>query len=626
MKAFAPLHFAAWPAGRLSAAGLLLCLLLAVFWIGNASAAARVALLIGNKDYAHQTTLSTPLNDIALMETTLKAQGFTVVTAPNLDKRNMDRAIQKFVTDSSAADVAFFYYAGHGQQPLKGGRNFLLSVDARITSDDDLETEAVSADHIVRRLEDASRPARLRLVVLDACRNNPKGWRTRDQRGLAPIQTGDQYTLVGFSTNDRAPALDSVDNSPYSPYAKALSQWLGRSADMSVRRIFDRTAEEVRQMTRDKQQPRTSGDLPVDTLLGGGSADGGQEADAWSLAQKRGSLAAVEAFLKEFPSGRFAPQARVMLADLRSIKPESVSQPLTAAATAQGPRPGQAVKDCAACPELVLLPTGSFVMGSPDGEKDRDGDEGPTRSVRIDRTIAVGRNEVTRGEFWQFVTAAGYKTEAEKAQGCAAWDGKEWKYDAARYWRNPGFEQGDDHPVVCVSWNDAQAYLRWLNTQVPGRNYRLLSEAEWEYAARAGQGASRFPWGDDPDYSEMCRFSNGADETAKKKIPGAGGWLVSKCSDAYAYTAPISTLQPNAFGLYHMHGNAWEWVQDQYSENYQGAPTDGRAWEIGGDASRRVLRGGSWGYNPRYLRSAYRSRGAPDIRDGNSGFRVARTF
>ena len=307
------------------------------------------------------------------------------------------------------------------------------------------------------------------------------------------------------------------------------------------------------------------------------------------------------------------------------MKSATVIQPLAATPAAQGPRPGQVIKDCAACPELVLLPTGSFVMGSPDGEKDRDDDEGPTHSVRIERQIAVGRNELSRAEFARFVTAVGYKTEAEKAGGCAVWDGKEAKYDTARHWRNPGFEQDDNHPVVCVTWNDAQAYLRWLNTQAPGKSYRLLSEAEWEYAARAGQGPRRFPWGDDPDYTEMCRFSNGFDETAKK-IPGASGWNGAKCTDGYAYTAPASTLQSNAFGLYHMHGNVWEWVQDLWHENYTGAPNDGSAWEIGGDATRRVLRGGSWGDSPGYLRSADRYGSAPDNRSIGAGFRVARTF
>lgn len=310
--------------------------------------------------------------------------------------------------------------------------------------------------------------------------------------------------------------------------------------------------------------------------------------------------------------------------------PQAVAAPVPApplVITTSTPQPlDRLPKDCTDCPELVLLPKGSFVMGSPDSEKDRDGDEGPTRTVNISKAIAVGRHEVTRAEFGRFVAESQYKTEAERSNGCAAWDGKDWKYDAARNWRDPGFKQGEDHPVVCVSWNDTQEYLKWLNKKAPGKNFRLLSEAEWEYAARAGKGGTRFPWGDDLDYTKMCAFANGADETAKAQVQGTSGWTFSKCSDGYAYTAPVGALQPNAFGLMHMHGNAWEWVQDVWQDNYTGAPTDGTAREAGGDSARRVLRGGSWNVNPRNLRSANRGRGTPVDRYDYTGFRIARTF
>lgn len=308
--------------------------------------------------------------------------------------------------------------------------------------------------------------------------------------------------------------------------------------------------------------------------------------------------------------------------------PIVVQQAVAAPASAPAPpKAGDTLpKDCTDCPELVLLPKGSFVMGSSDSEKDRDGDEGPTRTVQISKAIAVGRYEVTRGEFGKFVTESQYKTEAERSKGCAAWDGSAWKYDEARNWRDPGFKQGEDHPVVCVSWKDTQEYLKWLNKKAPGNNFRLLSEAEWEYAARAGKGRARFSWGDDLDYTKMCAFANGADETAKAQVPGASGWTFSKCSDGYAYTAPVTAFKPNAFGLMHMHGNAWEWVQDVWHENYAGAPADGSAWEAGGDSARRVLRGGSWRLIPMYLRSASRGKYSPDGRNNTFSFRIAKTF
>ena len=308
--------------------------------------------------------------------------------------------------------------------------------------------------------------------------------------------------------------------------------------------------------------------------------------------------------------------------------PQSVAAPVSAPTLVFAtPQPlDRLTKDCADCPELVLLPKGRFVMGSPDGEKDRYKDEGPIRTVTISKLIAVGRYEVTRGEFARFVSDSQYRTEAERSGGCAAWDAKEWKYDGARNWQAPGFKQENDHPVVCVSWNDAQEYLKWLNKKAPGKNFRLLSEAEWEYAARAGQGGRRYSWGDDLDYTAMCSFANGVDERAKAQIPNWSGWPSSKCDDGYVYTAPVSALQPNAFHLMHMNGNAWEWVQDVWHDGYIGAPTDGTAWEVGGDQALRVLRGGSWDNYPRILRSANRAMYTPSSRGYDTGFRIARTF
>ena len=245
--------------------------------------------------------------------------------------------------------------------------------------------------------------------------------------------------------------------------------------------------------------------------------------------------------------------------------------------------------------------------------------------MSIGYPFALGKHELTRGEFARFVNASSYKTSAERSQGCVAWDGKDWAYDARKTWRNPGFAQADNHPVVCVSWNDAQAYLAWLNEKVPGKAFRLPSEAEWEYAARAGQGAKRFPWGDDQNYSQICSFANSMDATGKAKVPGVT-WTAASCSDGYAYTAPSGSFKPNAFGLYDMHGNAFEWVQDVYHENYQGAPADGSAWVSGGDQDMQVQRGGAWGGTPGNQRSAVRMRAAPDDGINGTGLRIARTL
>jgi formylglycine-generating enzyme required for sulfatase activity len=290
--------------------------------------------------------------------------------------------------------------------------------------------------------------------------------------------------------------------------------------------------------------------------------------------------------------------------------------------------PGTAFRDCAECPEMVVIPQGTFQMGSPNSEAGRGEYEGPVREVRIGYTLAVGKFEVTRREFGRFTEATGYRTEAERnvaAQGCVGWSGSKFDWVPGLNWRSPGFDQVEDHPVVCVSWNDAQAYLKWLNDSVPGRGYRLLSEAEWEYAARAGRGSTRFPWGDDTDDRDQCRWANGADQTAKAHIDWYK-WKVAYCSDEYAYTAPVGRFRVNAFGLHDMLGNALEWVQDVWHGSYEGAPSDGSAWVSGGDQSRRVLRGGSWGGTPQFLRSADRIRYAPGNRGNSTGFRIARTF
>jgi formylglycine-generating enzyme required for sulfatase activity len=335
---------------------------------------------------------------------------------------------------------------------------------------------------------------------------------------------------------------------------------------------------------------------------------------------------------------RLREQAQVRLAEAqrevreqeqaRVQEAQRAREQAAAAHAAAARLPGTVFRDCAECPEMVVVPPGRFQMGSPASEVGREPAEGPVREVRIGYPLAVGKHEVTRREFGRFVTATGYRTEAERnvgAQGCFGWNGSKFDWVAGLNWRSPGFDQGEDHPVVCVSWNDAQAYLKWLNDSVPGRGYRLLSEAEWEYAARAGRGSSRYPWDDDVDAREQCAWANGADQTAKAQIAWYE-WRVANCSDGYAYTSPVGRFRANAFGLHDLHGNVWEWVQDVWHDSYAGAPSDGSAWMSGGDPSRRVLRGGSWNYTPQYLRSAYRDWSAPGYRGGDAGFRIARTL
>ncbi|WP_166664580.1 formylglycine-generating enzyme family protein [Candidatus Thiosymbion oneisti] len=274
-------------------------------------------------------------------------------------------------------------------------------------------------------------------------------------------------------------------------------------------------------------------------------------------------------------------------------------------------------------PQMVLIESGRFRMGSPAEEEGRSSDEGPRHPVAVVRPFALARCETTVGEFGRFVAETGYRTDAERDGDCytvnADGSGFQQREDAS--WRNPGFAQSDDHPVVCVSFNDARVYARWLSLRT-GAAYRLPTEAEWEYAARAGTNAGRF-WGDDPDAS--CVYSNGADQAAKARFPD---WTIADCDDGAEFTAPAGRYQRNPFGLSDILGNVWEWVEDCWHEGYTGAPTDGSAWREagGGDCARRVLRGGGWNFFPRWLRSASRNGGTADEAGDFVGIRLARTL
>ncbi|MFL6658433.1 MAG: SUMF1/EgtB/PvdO family nonheme iron enzyme [Massilia sp.] len=252
-------------------------------------------------------------------------------------------------------------------------------------------------------------------------------------------------------------------------------------------------------------------------------------------------------------------------------------------------------------PELVLIPTGRFQMGSPEPERRRAMEAGSQKSwvdretpqhwVGIEDPIALGRYPVTVGEWRQFALATGWTPQGEVN------------------WQAPGFRQTDEHPVVGVTWLDAQAYVRWLCEQT-GQHYRLPSEAEWEYACRAGTKTA---------------FSFGEEiSTALANYDGNYTYNGSPKGEYRQGTSRVGEFPPNPWGLFDMHGNVWEWVQDVVHDNYVGAPNTGAAWEEGGDQSRRILRGGSWLYNPRYLRSALRNGFSATLSNDIVGFRVAR--
>ena len=284
---------------------------------------------------------------------------------------------------------------------------------------------------------------------------------------------------------------------------------------------------------------------------------------------------------------------------------------------------GTVFRDCPECPEVVVIPAGKFTMGSSAEEKswaasqvgsaDGVADEAPQHSVSLP-AFGIGKYDVTRDEYAAFVRETGHPA----GDGCVVDHSPEWKKQADRSWQSPGFNQSDRDPVVCVSWQDAKAYIAWLNSKVQkssasgGGPYRLPSESEWEYAARAGT-STRFWWGDGdaatPDHAWYKDNSGGQ-------------------------THPVGLKSANAFGLYDMAGNVWQWTEDCYAESYSGVPTDGRANETGVSDPRRdgtkqcmrVDRGGALIFRTWALRSATRERTPADCRDSIIGFRVARTL
>ncbi len=273
------------------------------------------------------------------------------------------------------------------------------------------------------------------------------------------------------------------------------------------------------------------------------------------------------------------------------------------------PGGGERFHDLDGGPEMVVAPAGSFLMGSPEGYDYED----PQHKVTIGRPFAVGRLHVTVDQFAAFVRETGYEASStcwtlEKSHW---WTASTFVQRADRSWRNPGFAQDGSHPVVGVSWDDARAYTGWLAEKTDKR-YRLPSEAEFEYAARAGT-STPFWWGssitpDQANYDGRYPFSEGGSKGEYRRR-----------------TVPAGSFAANPWGLCDVHGNAWQWMEDCWHENYNGAPADGSAWITACSGSDRVTRGGSWFNDPWSLRATARSWEESDA-SCNVGFRVARTL
>ncbi len=269
-------------------------------------------------------------------------------------------------------------------------------------------------------------------------------------------------------------------------------------------------------------------------------------------------------------------------------------------------------RDCPTCPDMVVVPPGEVTLGASPDMVDRSTGEGPKRRVRITQPFAIGRTEITRSQWQEFVQASGYLT----GDGCQYYDGH-YGYVQEHNWRTPGFPQRADHPVVCVSVRDAEAFAAWLGART-GRRYRLPSSAEFEYANRAGSEAPWF-WG--TASTEACQYANVGDNDLKPHFPKQ---QVHNCRDDYLYTAPVGLFKPNAYGLHDTVGNVFEWTRDCWHASFEGVPLDGSPWleAGGGDCGFRTPRGGSWVSGPNWTRAAAQSKDPTDYRSFLLGFRL----
>ncbi len=617
-----------------------------------ALAGKRVALVIGNAAYTKAPALTTPKNDARDMAAALEALGFTVILGTDLGKSAMDRKILEFANALSGAEAGVFHYSGHGLQVA--GVNYLVPVDASLETAAALDFQAVRLDLVQRTME---REAKTNILFLDACRNNPltrnlaRALGTRSAsigRGLASMESG-AGTLISFSTQPGNVALDGKGrNSPYSgPLVKALG-----TPGEDVLSMLTGVRNAVMTATGNRQVPWDNNALRAkfyfNSAPGGSAPPWSADAQAWSLVQNSQSEAVLKEFTRRFPDSVYASFAKARLAELERAKSASWwpwgsnSQPktakpaeqLTATITPQAPpaspkpmaqqtvvvvpktglaippepacdgllvsvasgkkpciKPGsgESFKDCPDCPEMVVVPAGSFTMGSPSSEPGRYKDEGPQHEVRIAKPFAVGRFAVTFAE-WDACVADG---------GCGGYKP-----------RDSGWGRGS-RPVINVNWNDAKAYVEWLSGKTH-KEYRLLSEAEWEYVARAGTKMP-FWWGktittDQANYNGYYPYNGGAKGEYRKK------------------TVPVRSFKPNPWGLYQVHGNVWEWVEDRWHSDYKGAPADGSAW-LTGATVLRVLRGGSWDDHARNVRAACRNYILPPgYRYSYAGFRCARVL
>ncbi len=533
----------------------------------SVSAQDRVALVIGNSNY--ETTgwqLANPASDARLMKSALEDVGFKVALYIDADEDEMEDAFAAHgaaLTQAGPDAVGVIYFAGHGVQ--SGGYNYLLPIDVKAQTEQDIWAQAPRLGQALQYVDAAAN--NVNFVILDACRNNPlpSSSRSAGSGGLAPVARS-RGLLVSYSTEPGYTATDGAGNN--SPYTAALAEII-RQDGLIAEQVFKRVADRVNIETGGAQTPfYNSGLIGADFCFG----------------DCNGTAAPITAT---------APTLPVVFAGGRDLGDDTAeTSELPNITEDPAPVEEKVFKDCDTCPQMTIIPEGSFQMGSPENEERRFDNEGPIRTVEV-ASFAASTFEVTFGQY----------------NACRA-DGFCQGVDPTEELRDPLWGM-DDRPVIFVNYYDAMEFVDWLNTKVDGEPYRLLSEAEWEYAARAGSTT--------PFYTGETINSSQANYNGSR-VYGDG-----EKGPYLRTTIDVGSYESNAFGLYDMHGNVAEWIGDCWRGSYVGLPKDGRL--IPGDKNcSRPVRGGSFVKVPSYVRSAFRGGEPASRRQNQIGFRVAKTL
>lgn len=565
--------------------GLLRCLLGLSALAVSASAALpqprapRVALFIGNANYPDASTpLPTLVKDARTLAEEFRRLNFDVDLRENANKDEMRRAIDTLIGKTRSGTEVLFYFSGFGLQA--GRRSYLIPVDAQIWSESDVSRDGVSIDYVLFELN--RKGAKVKIVVIDAARRNPFERRYRSSaapQGLAPLGAP-EGTLALFSAAPGAVINDREGGADNGILVNELIKEL-RSPNQTAEQAFGRTRIGVSRASNAEIVPWVSSSLIEEYYFTPPTQTSGRGPDPVTVPTPPAPRPpAIEPAPRPAADPAPRPVAEPTPRPVAEPTPPPVADPAPQPPPAPDPKPstpvrfnpGQVFRDCGDCPEMVAVPAGAFMMG---GTSEHDS---PAHRVAIDKPFAIGRYEVT------FADWARCRNEG----GCT---------------HNPN-DRGwgrDNRPVIDVSWIDAKAFAAWLSKKT-GQTYRLPSEAEWEYAARAGT-RSAYWWGPDVGSRRAnCRDCSTGEQQR---------------------TLPVGTFQANPFGLFDTSGNVAEWIEDCWNDNYRGAPSDGSAWTKG-QCRLRVLRGGAYDSQPAYLGSATRFRYDYDVRYSANGFRLVR--